>query len=96
MEIKKFNEQYNDKPYYKELGYDKNILSYLAESYQLWCKAENLPQISADEQDINNLSKHEKDYIKAFIKLWDITDEFECKFSSEEYKLNNATKKYNL
>jgi len=87
MKIKLFrdlNENYSksvdDKEYNEILGYDSNITEYLVKLYSLWTDVEGLPPLSADEQDLSKLTNEQKEFLSAFIKIWDITDNLECKY----------------
>jgi len=93
MKIKRFNES-SEIPYYKELGYDRSMIDYLSASYQLWCDAEGLEQLSAEDQYSDKLTNKQNQYLEAFMMLWDLTDDFECNFSSPDF--GKIVKKYNL
>lgn len=95
MKIKRFNES-SDISYYKELGYDKSVLDYLAASYQLWTDAEGLPELSADEQHSDKLTDEQNKYLVAFMNLWDLTEDFESKYSQTNFVAGKIVKKYNL
>ncbi len=43
--------------------------------YEDFCSKFNLPHVSADEQDVNELSQFEQDWLKQFVLLWDATQE---------------------
>jgi len=98
MKINKFN-QLNEKTtedYYKLLGYDMSILDYLSKAYQLWTDAEELPQISADEHTIKNLTNNQNEFLKKFLELYDIVDELEVEYYSEYFPLKIKANKFNI
>jgi hypothetical protein len=95
MKIKRIYEQEEGK-YYEYLGYDADMTDYLSSAYQLWSDAEGLPQLSADEHDTNNLTHDQRTYLEAFIKLWDLTSDFEHEYSKDDFITNLKAKKYNL
>ena len=96
MKIRKVYEEENEKNYYQELCYDKTVLDYLSESYQLWCDAEGLEPLSAEEFDLSKLTKEQAEYITAFITLWEITEDFEKKFNDENFVAEIKSRKYNI
>jgi hypothetical protein len=96
MKIKKFDQLNEKVEYYKYFNYDKDILDYLTNSYNLWLSAEGLPQLSADEFNINDLSEDQQTYIKAFIDFWNISDHFDNKFNDPNFLIKLKAKKYNI
>ena len=98
MKINKFNQlNESDKiPYNKSLGYDMSMIDYLSKSFQLWTDAEDLPPKSADEYSIDELTEAQYDYIKKFIILWDLTEDFERDYNINGIKLEQKTIKFNL
>lgn len=57
----------------KAWDYSDMTLDSLAAAYQEFCRAAGLPQVCATENALReNLSTYERDYIAAFITLWDI------------------------
>lgn len=49
----------------------------LTEMYQQWCKAEGLPQISADEHDHDKLTIAQSRWILTFSAMWDANDPYD-------------------
>jgi len=92
----KINKVYENKEYYKELGYTDAISSYLSYAYQLWTDAEGLEQLSADEHDPDKLTTTQNEFLSAFMKLWNIVDEFEYIYNDDNWHLKRINKKYNL
>jgi len=43
--------------------------------YEDFCSKYNLPHVSADEQNVNQLSQFERDWLKQFVLLWDASQE---------------------
>ena len=95
MKIKRIYEQ-NEKPYYKELGYEMSLTDYLSTYYGLWLDSENLPSMSADDFDSGELTKEQNELINAFINLWNITNNFEFEYSKDDFIIKRNAKKYNL
>lgn len=52
--------------YYKLDG-----IGFLCEVYQDYCKLHNLPNVSADEQDYDELTPSQRVWMQQFITLWD-------------------------
>ena len=94
MKIKRIYEQ-NEK-YNILLGYEHSIQDYLSFSYREWLDAEGLPQLSADEHNTDDLTHDQRTYLEAFIKIWDITSDFEYEYTKDEFITNLKAKKYNL
>lgn len=96
MKVKRFNENTENEPYYKELGYDMCMLDHLAASYQVWTDAEGLEPMSADELIFEELSDEQRNYVDAFLKIWDLTEDFEHKYSAPNFVPKKISNKYNL
>lgn len=47
----------------------------LAGEYKSWCAAENVPWVSADEQDLEALDEEQRRYIGRFMQRWEFADE---------------------
>lgn len=92
MKIKKVYEKVKTN-YYEKLGYDQSINSYLVSLYGLWTDAENLEPLSADEHDRTKLTSQQNEFLDAFIKLWDLTDEFEWEYIEDDWYDNWLMKK---
>lgn len=45
--------------------------SSLCDEYDAWCTAHGLPQVSADEQDLDVLTHEQRSYLHSFILRWD-------------------------
>ena len=95
MKIRKVYEEESE-TYYEELGYDEYMTTYLSKAYEIWCAAEDLEFLSADEFDLRKLTDQQAEYIKAFITLWDITVKLEYKYDNNNYVADLRSKKYNL
>jgi len=91
MKIKRLFEEY-----YEELGYDDYITNYLSKAYQIWCAAEGLELLDANEHDRTKLTKEQKEFLDSFINFWDIASVFEDKYDNEKYIPELRAKKYNL
>ena len=50
-------------------------IDFLTVVYEDFCYKFNLPHVSADEQDYNELSQFEQDWLKQFILIWDASQE---------------------
>ena len=98
MRINKFNQinENTHKTYYEVLGYDMSMTDYLSKVYQLWTDAEELAQISADEQDTKVLTIEQNNFLKEFLKLWDMVGEFEHTYNNEKFILKRQAKKFNI
>ena len=98
MKINKFSQlnESNEISYNNLLGYDMSMIDYLSKSFQLWTDAEDLPPKSADEYSIDELTDVQYDYIKKFIILWDLTEEFERDYNINGTKLEQKAKKFNI
>ena len=48
-----------------------NMLNILCDMYDKWCNKNKLPNISACEQDILNLTKKQNKWLRRFINVWD-------------------------
>lgn len=94
--MKKFSKIIENKTYNEELGYSKDITGYLSGAYQLWTDAEGLPQLSADEHDMDKLNHEQKKFILAFIEIWEIANEFEKIYIEPHFIASLKAKKYNL
>lgn len=87
MDIKKYNEFGKEEPikenYWENINgveganYDMSVVDYLSAAYQLWCSANNLPQLSAEEQDVESLTESQREFNRHFIHLWHSATHFE-------------------
>ena len=48
-------------------------VDFLTEVYEDYCTKHSLPYLSADEQDLSELSQAQRDWITFFSYLWDST-----------------------
>lgn len=94
MKIERF--KLNEMRYNKELGYDYSITDYLSDAYKLWSDAEGLPQISADEHDMEDLTPEQQKFIISFIDIWEIAIDFEREYFQENFLTKLKARKYNL
>tara|TARA_Y100001972_G_scaffold17027_1_gene18718 strand:- start:420 stop:632 length:213 start_codon:yes stop_codon:yes gene_type:complete len=47
------------------------MIDQLTEVYNKWCEDNNLPRVSADEQDKDQLTHEQKLWLDDFIEQWD-------------------------
>ena len=47
------------------------MINKLIDIYVKWCSDNNVPNVSADEQDRNKLTKKQKEWLDYFIEKWD-------------------------
>ena len=47
------------------------MINQLTEVYNKWCENNNLPHVSADEQDKDQLTHEQKLWLDDFIEQWD-------------------------
>ena len=53
------------------------MLDRLMSEYQDYCNVNGLPQISADEQKLENLERPQRNWMYKFMSMWDIAQEME-------------------
>lgn len=49
-----------------------DTLDSLIEEYRLWCEAQQLPHVSADEQDVETCTPQQRAWIARFIERWEL------------------------
>ena len=94
MKIERF--KLNEMKYNQELGYDYSISDYLSSAYQLWSDAEGLPQLSADEHDMEDLTPEQQKFINSFIDIWEIVCDFEREYFNANFLTKLKARKYNI
>jgi len=55
----------------------ETLLDRLMSEYQDYCNVNGLPQISADEQKLENLERPQRNWMFKFMAVWDIAQDME-------------------